>query len=106
MNSHKTNDQGDSEGFGITFLESNACGKPIIGTEVGGIPDAISNYENGLLIEPNNPSRTAAAILELFNNHDLYNRLSINGLSRIEKNFSIKKVGKKYIKIISDYYDF
>ncbi|MBD02153.1 MAG: glycosyl transferase family 1, partial [Candidatus Marinimicrobia bacterium] len=79
---------------------------PIIGTEVGGISDAISNYINGLLIEPNNPIKTAAAILELFNNQDLYNQLSINGISRIEKNFSIKKIGKKYIKIISDYYDY
>ena len=106
MNSHKTNQKGDSEGFGITLLESNACGKPIIGTEVGGISDAISNYINGLLIEPNNPIKTADAILELFNNQDLYNQLSINGISRIEKNFSIKKIGKKYIKIISDYYDY
>ena len=104
MNSHKTNNRGDSEGFGITFLESNACGKPIIGTNVGGIPDAISDYENGLLIEANSPTKTAAAILELFNNNELYDRLSINGLSRIKENFSIKKVGKKYIKIISDYY--
>ena len=106
MNSHKTNNKGDSEGFGITFLESNACGKPIIGTEVGGISDAISNYKNGLLIEPNNPSKTAAAILELFNDHDLYNRLSINGISRIQKKFSIQKIGKMYVKIISDYYDY
>ena len=104
MNSHKTNNRGDSEGFGITFLESNACGKPIIGTNVGGIPDAISDYENGLLVEANSPTKTAAAILELFNDNELYSRLSIKGLSRIEENFSVKKVGKKYIKIISDYY--
>ena len=106
MNSHKTNHKGDSEGFGITFLESNACGKPIIGTESGGIPDAISNYKNGLLIEPNNPSKTAAAILKLFNDNDLYNRLSINGRFRIENNFSINKIGNKYLKIISNYYDY
>ncbi len=106
MNSHKTNIKGDAEGFGITFLESNACGKPVIGTNVGGVPDAISHYENGILIEPNNPTKTAAAILKLFNNHDLYDSLSSNGLSRIENNFSIQKIGKKYLKIISDYYDY
>ena len=72
MNSHKTNQKGDSEGFGITFLESNACGKPIIGTNSGGIADAIKHRVNGLLIEPNQPSATAEAIFELFNDKELY----------------------------------
>ena len=106
MNSHKTNQEGDSEGFGITFLESNACGKPIIGTKSGGIPDAIQHRENGLLIEPNQPSETAEAIIELFNNQELYNQLSNNGLKRIKENFSINKIGKKYLEIISNHYNY
>ena len=105
MNSQKTNNKGDSEGFGITFLESNACGKPIIGTNSGGIPDAIKHRENGLLIEPNQPSKTAEAIFELFNDKELYNQLSKNGLKRIKENFSINKIGRKYMEIISNYYN-
>ena len=106
MNSHKTNHEGDSEGFGITFLESNACGKPIIGTKSGGIPDAIQHRKNGLLIEPNQPSETAEAIFELFNNKELYNQLSNNGLKRIKENFSINKIGRKYMEIISNHYNY
>ena len=105
MNSHKTNQKGDSEGFGITFLESNACGKPIIGTNSGGIPDAIKHRVNGLLIEPNQPSKTAEAIFELFNDKELYNQLSKNGLKRIKENFSINKIGRKYMKMISNHYN-
>ena len=106
MNSHKTNQKGDSEGFGITFLESNACGKPVIGTNSGGIPDAIQHRKNGLLIEPNQPSKTAEAIFELFNNKELYNKLSNDGLKRIKENFSIDKIGRKYMEIISNHYNY
>ena len=105
MNSHKTNYKGDSEGFGITFLESNACGKPIIGTNSGGIPDVIKHRENGLLIEPNQPSKTAEAIFELFDDKELYNQLSKNGLKRIKENYSINIVGRKYMEIISNHYN-
>ena len=106
MNSNKTDEKGDSEGFGITFLESNACGKPVIGSNAGGIPDAITNRENGLLIEPNNPTKTAQAIYELFNDEKLYNQLSENGITRIKENFSINKVGEKYMEIILNHYDY
>jgi len=105
MNSHKTNKEGDSEGFGITFLESNACGKPIIGTNSGGISDAIIHRVNGLLIEPNQPPKTAEAILELFNNKELYDQLSNNGLQRIKENFSINKIGRKYMEMIYNYHN-
>ena len=105
MNSHKTNQKGDSEGFGITFLESNACGKPIIGTNSGGISDAIIHRVNGLLIEPNQPSKTAEAIFELFNDKELYNQLSNNGLKMIKENFSINKIGREYMKMISNHYN-
>jgi len=106
MNSNKTDEEGDSEGFGITFLESNACGKPVIGSNAGGISDAITNRENGLLIEPNNPTKTAQAIYELFNDEKLYNQLSENGITRIKENFSINKVGEKYVEIILNHYDY
>ena len=37
------------------FLKANACVKPAIGTNVGGISDAIQDGFNGFLIKPNNP---------------------------------------------------
>lgn len=41
-----------TEGFGIVFLEAAACGKPSIGGDSGGIPDAIKNGVTGWLVPP------------------------------------------------------
>ena len=101
MNSLDTDQKGDSEGFGITFLEANACGKPVIGTNVGGIPDALDNNVSGILVEPNDPNATAEAIIQLFSNKIFYNKLSVNGLSRVNNQFSLSNIGGKYQQIMS-----
>ncbi len=101
MNSTATDEKGDSEGFGITFLEANACGKPVIGSKSGGIPDAVEQNVNGLLVEPDNPGDTATAILTLFSNKELYRRMSQNAIFRTKQKFDLLKIGAEYEKIIS-----
>ncbi|PJF32889.1 MAG: hypothetical protein CUN57_03555, partial [Phototrophicales bacterium] len=39
------------EGFGLAFLEAQACGIPVVGTNTGGIPDAVTDGDGGWLIE-------------------------------------------------------
>jgi len=54
-----------SEGFGLTLLEANATGKPVIASNVGGIPSVIQHGRNGLLVPPNDPKALSEAILTL-----------------------------------------
>lgn len=56
----------EQEGFGIVFLEANACGLPVIGGDSGGVKDIISNGDNGFLIDPNNHEEITNKILELY----------------------------------------
>ena len=68
-----------SEGFGLTLLEANASGKPVIASRVGGIPSVVQNGHNGLLVPPNEPRELAKAILQLKQNPRQGEEMGRNG---------------------------
>ncbi len=74
-----------SEGFGLTILEANACGKPAIGSNVGGIPDVIRNEFNGLLVPPNDPQALFSAIALLIENESLLDEMGKNSRTHAEQ---------------------
>lgn len=75
----------DTEGFGIVFLEANACGKPVIGGRAGGVPDAIEDGVSGLLVEGESVLAVQEAIVRLFTDTGLAERLGRNGLERARR---------------------
>ncbi len=105
MNSLPNDSSKGSETFGITFLEANACGKPVVGTNVGGVSDAINNNQNGILIEPDNANETAKAIIEILKNKKKYRLLSKGGIERVKNEFDIDLIGEKYKLLIDKLYD-
>lgn len=50
------------ESFGQVFVEALMCGTPVIGTNIGGIPEIVKDNLNGFLIQPNNVSELIGAI--------------------------------------------
>ena len=73
---------GDTEGFGLVFLETNACGKPIIAGRDGGVADAVRDGYNGLTVDGDDVSAISAAVLLLLGNPSLYARLKKGGLEK------------------------
>jgi len=72
---------------------------PVIATNVGGIPELISNNITGLLVPPENPEEMTNAINELLSDDNTKHKLSKNAFEFINKNFSWDVLIEKYIKL-------
>jgi phosphatidylinositol alpha-1,6-mannosyltransferase len=103
MNSRKVKES--VEGFGIVFLEANACKKPVIGGNSGGIPDAISDGISGFLVNPYDEKDIGKKINILLGNNDLRIQLGEKGHDRIKRHFTWTKSTKKMIDLIYKFSD-
>jgi glycosyltransferase involved in cell wall biosynthesis len=72
------------ETFGQCLIEAMAFYVPVIGSEVGGIPEIIYDGENGLLVPPGDESSLAEAMLKLINDGELRRQLARNGRRCVE----------------------
>ncbi len=82
------------EGFGIIYLEANACAKPVIGSRSGGIPDAVLDGKTGLLVEEDDPDQLAGAIAQLLDNRGLAERLGRQGRQRVLEELNWDSISK------------
>ncbi len=71
---------GDTEGFGLVFLEANSCGLPVIAGSDGGSTDAVHDGVNGLLVDGRSVDAIAAAMARLHDDADLRDKLRRQGL--------------------------
>jgi phosphatidylinositol alpha-1,6-mannosyltransferase len=81
----------DTEGFGMVFLEANACGKPVIGGCAGGVPDAVVHGETGVLVDSADLEALSQVIIKLLTDEPYAKNLGIKGRDRVVKSFSWEK---------------
>ncbi len=70
------------EGFGLIYLEANACGKAVVGTTGCGAEEAIVHGETGLLVPQGQPEAAAQAMLRLLGNPNLSESMGMAGRER------------------------
>ncbi len=92
----------DVEGFGIVFLEAGASGKPVIGGKTGGISDAITDGETGLLVDPLSVNQITEALIKLLTNPESARKLGEKGREKVEKEFNWQEIAEKVKGIIHE----
>lgn len=95
-------ESGASEGFGIVFTEASSLGTPVVSFKTGGIPEAISHGETGLLAEEKNTDQLASHLMALLENEDLWKKFSHNGRKRVETMFNLIKQTRSLEKIYKE----
>lgn len=84
------------EGFGLVLPEYMLVGKPIVATNVDAIPWLIKDGKNGILIPVDDEEAVCKAVIKLYNDNDLYNRLADQGALDVLEKFNAKRMSEEY----------
>jgi len=90
------------ESLPTTVKEAFYLNVPVIGTDVGGIPELIKNNETGILVPPENPSKLAQAINELLSDKEKLEKLAANGNTFVKNHMTWDVILPKYIQFYED----
>ena len=90
------------EGLPYSIIEGLRSGLPIVSTNVGGIPEAIQNGVDGILVEPGSADQLATAISQLIENPKYAALLGKNARIRYENLFTLEKMHNDIVNIIKE----
>jgi glycosyltransferase involved in cell wall biosynthesis len=81
-----------NEGTPVTAIEALASGCPVVATRVGGVPDVVSDGEDGFLVEPGDVGQLAARLAELANDRQLLARMGAAGRGRMQTRYAVDRL--------------
>jgi glycosyltransferase involved in cell wall biosynthesis len=84
-----------AEGLPMALLEAMAAGKAVVASSIGGIPEAISDGDNGLLVPPSASQALAAALAGLLADDALRGRMGRRARETVEQHYSQDAVGAR-----------
>ncbi len=91
----------ESESFGVAALEAQACGIPVIASEIGGLRETVVDSSTGYLVPPKDINAIAEKILIFFKKRDLLVNMGQAGVRFVKENYD----WQENIKIIEKVYE-
>ena len=86
---------GDTEGFGMVFIEAAACMKPSVAGNAGGTGDAVIDRETGFRVDGNDRDAIVQALTLILTDQDLARKMGKNGYDRVQREFDWRVVADK-----------
>ncbi len=90
------------EGQGIVLLEAQACGKPVVAFNVGGVNEAVEDKKTGLLVERGDITGLADALCSILTDEELKVKMGWNGRKFVESNFTWDICADKMLNVYSE----
>jgi len=87
------------EGLGVALLEAACAGRPIVATNVGGIPEIVKDGETGLLVPPADSRSLAERLAYLIEHPEQARNLGSNARAFVRGRFSVKTMVESYIRL-------
>jgi L-malate glycosyltransferase len=89
----------EKESFGLVLLEAMACGVPVIGTRIGGIPEVIVDGETGYMVEVGDTAAVADKAISLLKDDERHKRFRENSVKHVREYFLSEKIVSVYEEI-------
>lgn len=90
------------EGLSLSILEAQACGLPVVATNVGGISEIVENERTGILTQPRDDESLGEAIQRFLDDPDAARRMGWEGRVLVNKQFSLEEMVKKVINVYNE----
>jgi glycosyltransferase involved in cell wall biosynthesis len=87
------------EGQGIVLLEAQACSKPIVAFNIGGVNEAVRSGETGFLVTPQSSIEFADALLKLLDDKKLQQKMGNAGRNFVTQNFTWDICAQKMLSV-------
>ncbi len=84
------------EAFPLAVLEAMAAGLPVVATDVGGVPDAVTHGEGGFIVPPRNAAAMQSALAPLLAEAPLRFRMGAWNRSRYERDYTVEAYGRRW----------
>ena len=94
-----------NEGLGTSLLDAMACGKPVVATRAGGIPEIVLDGETGLLVPPRDHAAMADALVRFLGDGALRASMGAAGLARVRQYFTaevmVANTAREYERLLA-----
>lgn len=91
-----------SESFGVAIIEASAAGRPVIVSDVGGLPEVVINGETGLIVPKEDPVKAAEAMYKLVLDRELRIKLGETGKKHVYSKYDWDKCVEIMVNLYKD----